>query len=76
MTRAFRVVVTQHFERLFWKLNKRHRDLLDTYQKAISIPQTDPHNRSHNHPIKKLQGAKPGVGSTCYESGVGDFATT
>jgi mRNA-degrading endonuclease RelE of RelBE toxin-antitoxin system len=50
------------FECLFRKLNKRHPDLLDTYQKVIAILRTDPHNRSRNHAIKKVEGVKPGEG--------------
>ncbi len=62
MTAAFRVLVTPHFERMFRKLDKHDPDLLDTYQRAISILQTDPHNRSRNHPIKKLEAVKSGEG--------------
>ena len=62
MTAAFRVLVTPQFERLFRKLDKRHPDLLDCYEKAITILQADPHNRSRNHAIKKLEGVKAGEG--------------
>lgn len=62
MTPGFRVLVTPHFERLFRRLDKRHPDLLDTYQKAIAILRADPHNRSRTHAIKKLEGTKPGEG--------------
>jgi mRNA-degrading endonuclease RelE of RelBE toxin-antitoxin system len=62
MIASFRVLVTRHFQRLFRKLSKRHTDLSNTFEKAISILQADPHNRSRRHAIKKLEGVKPGEG--------------
>lgn len=62
MTPASRVLVTPHLERLFRKLDKRHPDLSETYQKAIAILRVDPHNRSRSHAIKKLEGTKSGGG--------------
>lgn len=57
---AFSVLVTPHFKRLFRKLDRRHPDLADAFQKAISILQADPHNRSRAHAIQKLEDLKPG----------------
>jgi mRNA-degrading endonuclease RelE of RelBE toxin-antitoxin system len=62
MTPAFRVLVTPRFERLFRKLDKRHSDLSNTCEMAISILHADPHNRGRKHAIKKLEGVKPGEG--------------
>lgn len=62
MTPAFRLLVTPRFERLFGKLAKRHPDLLEAYQNAISILQADPYNRIRIHAIKKLVAVKPSEG--------------
>lgn len=60
MTPSFAVAAATSFERDFQKLAKRHESLLDAYERAVSILNTDPYNRSRSHPIKKLTDISPG----------------
>ncbi|MBI2957113.1 MAG: hypothetical protein HYY26_07370 [Acidobacteria bacterium] len=62
MTLLFRVLATPHFDHLFRKLGKHHPDLQGIFRDALSTLQTDPHNRTRRHAIKKLEGLKPGEG--------------
>jgi mRNA-degrading endonuclease RelE of RelBE toxin-antitoxin system len=62
MHRMFRVVTTPSFEREFRKLSKRNSKLLDALEELIALLAEDPHGRSGQQPIKKLEGVKPGEG--------------
>ena len=62
MTPTFTIAAASRFEREFWKLARRYEELLETYERAISILKIDPYNRSRSHPIKKLTDVSPGNG--------------
>ena len=62
MTAPFSVHVTPHYERLAQKLLKGHKELAGLHQTVREILETDPHNISRKHPIRKLEGVKPGDG--------------
>lgn len=62
MSTAFEVRTTPGFDRLLRRLNKRHRELADLYEEALTILSTDPFNRSRTRNIKKLEGQKVGSG--------------
>jgi len=62
MSAPFSVRTTPRFDRLLHKLSRHHPDLPERFAQALAILETDPYNRSRSHPIKKLQGAKPGEG--------------
>ena len=59
---SFTIAAASRFERKFWKLAKRHEDLFETHERAISILKIDPYNRSRSHPIKKLTDVSHGNG--------------
>ena len=61
-TPPFTVRTSQGFDRLLRRLDKRHQDLFDTYEQAITILSTDPYNRNRTHHIKKLEAQKSGTG--------------
>jgi mRNA-degrading endonuclease RelE of RelBE toxin-antitoxin system len=56
MTPQFRVKTSPHFDRLFRKLASKHPELPGHLPSIRAILQTDPYNRTHQHPIKKLAG--------------------
>jgi mRNA-degrading endonuclease RelE of RelBE toxin-antitoxin system len=56
MTPLFTVQTSPHFERLFKKLGRQRRELLELFPEAIEILKIDPYNRTRRHPIKKLAG--------------------
>ena len=60
--KAFSVVTTSLFDRLFTKLTHRHPELREILETVIAILKTDPHNVARSHAIKKLRGEKPGEG--------------
>ena len=62
MTPSFSVRTTPHYDRLAWKLHRRHREFLALQERAIDILQADPFNRSGRHAIRKLEGVAPGEG--------------
>jgi mRNA-degrading endonuclease RelE of RelBE toxin-antitoxin system len=62
MNGTFRVVTTPSFEREFRKLSQRNAKLLDALEELIAILVEDPDGRTGQHPIKKLEGLKPGEG--------------
>ena len=62
MTSAFSVQVTPHYERLVKKVLKGHPELAALHQHVREILEADPYNTSRRHPIKKLEGVKPGEG--------------
>lgn len=62
MTPPFSVRTTPLFGRLLRRLNKQHRTLAPTFEKALTILRIDPYNRSRTHDIKKLSGVRPGDG--------------
>jgi len=62
MTTRFRVLATPRFERLLRPLVKRHPNLVNVYDSALSILMLDPHNVSRNYPIQKLEGVGPQEG--------------
>jgi mRNA-degrading endonuclease RelE of RelBE toxin-antitoxin system len=58
----FRVLATPAFEREFRRTAKGNTTLVDALEDLIATLQSDPHNRSGRHNIKKLAGLKPGDG--------------
>lgn len=62
MKPAFTVIVTPHYERLFKKLLRSHRDLAALHARAGEILEADPYNVSREHHIKKLEGVAEGDG--------------
>lgn len=62
MTAAFSVQTTARFDRELRKLNRHHPELADYYNRAQSVLEADPYNSSRRHPIKKLEGVRPGDG--------------
>ena len=62
MNGTFRVVTTPSFEREFRKLSQRNTKLANASEELIAILAEDPHGRTGNYPIKKLEGLKPGEG--------------
>lgn len=62
MNGTFRVLTTPSFEREFRKLSQRNAKLMDALEELIGILTRDPHGRTGQHPIKKLEGLKPGDG--------------
>jgi mRNA-degrading endonuclease RelE of RelBE toxin-antitoxin system len=62
MAGAFRVLTTPALEREFKKISKANPALISAFEELLEILRQDPHNRSNQHPIKKLAGIKPGEG--------------
>ena len=62
MTPVFVVINTSQFERAYHKLIRHHAALSDYYERAISILERDPYNRTRLHPIKKLKDVRAGDG--------------
>jgi mRNA-degrading endonuclease RelE of RelBE toxin-antitoxin system len=62
MTAEFLVFTTSRFDRELKKLAARHSDLPQLYREIIDVLKTDPYNRTHRHPIKKLRGVPAGDG--------------
>jgi hypothetical protein len=63
MSPAFPVRTTPRFARLARSLRKRHpRTFTDRFEAALAILGEDPHNRSGQLPIRKLQGVAAGQG--------------
>ena len=62
MKPAFAVIVTPHYERLFKKLLRTHRDLPTLQARVGEILAADPYNVSRQHHIKKLEGVAQGDG--------------
>ena len=62
MTASFSVRTSPGFDRLLRRLNKRHPELVDIYDEAITVLATDPYNRSRTHHIKKLEAQRLGSG--------------
>ena len=60
MTPLFTIEATAHFGRLFRKLVRKYPELPGYLPTIRSILQTDPHNSSGKHPIKKLVGVPAG----------------
>jgi mRNA-degrading endonuclease RelE of RelBE toxin-antitoxin system len=60
MNGTFRVVTTPSFEREFRKLSQRNAKLVDALEELIGILARDPHGRTGQHPIKKLEGLRTG----------------
>lgn len=66
---SYQVRNTAHFERLAKKLAPKHADLIERLEEAIGTLSIDPYNKSHNYPIKKLQGVSAGDGQYRLRSG-------
>ena len=62
MTPSFSIRTTPRFERLARSLLKAHAEFRAFQDQAREILQSDPYNRSRSHPIKKLEGVRPGEG--------------
>jgi len=52
---SFAVHATSRYERMSTKLLKGHRDFEATEKSAVAILAADPHNRTRQHHIKKLE---------------------
>lgn len=55
MTAQFSVETAPHFDRLFRKLARKHPELPGYLPTIRAILESDPYNRTRQHPIKKLQ---------------------
>jgi mRNA-degrading endonuclease RelE of RelBE toxin-antitoxin system len=62
MPGTFRVLTTPAFEREFRAISRKDANLVRALEELIEVLRNDPHNRSGQHPIKKLAGLKPGEG--------------
>jgi mRNA-degrading endonuclease RelE of RelBE toxin-antitoxin system len=62
MDGVFRAVTTPSFEREFRKVSRRNSKLLEALEELIALLAKDPLSHSGQHPIKKLEGVKPGEG--------------
>ena len=62
MSSRFHVLTTPSFERDFRKTSKGNQVLGHALEELVAILAEDPHNRSGQHPVKKLAGLKPGEG--------------
>ena len=69
MTPEFRVITTSRFERELKKLVAQHPGVPELFRRLIDILKTDPHNRSRQHPIKKLEAVPAGEGQYRIRSG-------
>jgi mRNA-degrading endonuclease RelE of RelBE toxin-antitoxin system len=61
-TLPFEVRQATRFERELKKLIRAHPEADDEYEAILPILGADPHNRTRRHPIKKLEGIRPGDG--------------
>jgi mRNA-degrading endonuclease RelE of RelBE toxin-antitoxin system len=66
---SYSVSTTAHFDRLLKKLAPKHPELAERFEEAIAILWSDPHNKSHKHPIKRLEGVPAGEGQYRLRSG-------
>ncbi len=62
MTPLFHIRTTPHYERLFEKLLRRHKELEGVQNSMREILSTDPYNRTRRYHIKKLEGVSVGEG--------------
>lgn len=69
MTREFLVNVTHRFERELRKLLAKHPELAKVYLHVTGILKADPHNRTRQHPIRKLEAVSEGDGQYRIRSG-------
>lgn len=69
MTAQFSILITNHFEREYRKLEKRHPELPYHYAEVVSALSTDPYNRSRTNPIKKLESIPHGEAQYRIRSG-------
>ena len=69
MTSEFRIITTGQFERELKKLAAQHPCLSELFRRVIDIFKTDPHNRSRQQPIKKLEAVPAGEGQYRIRSG-------
>ncbi len=60
--KGFEVRTTKHFDRALKKLARAHPDLAEEYEAILPILSADPFNKTRRHPIKKLEGVRPGEG--------------
>ena len=66
---SYQIRTTAHFDRLVKKLAPKHADLIERLEEAVETLSIDPSNKSHNNPIKKLQGVPAGEGQYRLRSG-------
>jgi hypothetical protein len=63
MNGGFDVRTTPRFDRLLKKLASQHpQEASGMFAQALDILHADPYNRTHRHPIKKLEGVPAGEG--------------
>lgn len=68
---AFRVLTTPAFERDAKKVARRNPAVASSMGELIAVLESDPHNRTRQHLIKKLAGLKAGQGQ--WRIRVGNF---
>jgi hypothetical protein len=76
MNGAFRVVSTAAFEREFRKISRGDARLVQGLEELIAVLATDPHNRSGEYQIKKLQDRRPEKANGEFACASIDCATT
>ncbi len=59
---VFAVYTTSRFDREFKKLAGQHPNLPEHYVGILAVLQSDPHNHTRRHAIKKLTGVPSGDG--------------
>ena len=62
MTPPFAVRTTPRFERLARALTRAHPEFPALLARAVALLESDPHNRTGAHRIRKLEAAPPGEG--------------
>jgi mRNA-degrading endonuclease RelE of RelBE toxin-antitoxin system len=62
MKARFAVQVTPQFERLARKLQNAHPQFRKLLADTLTILESDPHNVTQTHAIRKLTGVRPGEG--------------
>jgi mRNA-degrading endonuclease YafQ of YafQ-DinJ toxin-antitoxin module len=62
MSTQLSVLITNHFEREYRKLEKKQPRLPRHYAEVLEALKADPYNRTHAHPIKKLESVPGGSG--------------
>ena len=72
MTPRFSVRTVPQFDRLLRRPTAQHPDLPRLYTEALNILETDPHNLSRAHNIRKLTGVTAGDGGQ-YRLRIGRF---
>ncbi len=70
MSAPFRVFSTHAFDRSIKRLARKNPDIQNIFDGCVSILETDPHNISRQHNVKKLTTVASGDGQWRIRSGV------